>query len=128
MNAKLGMNPDLEILFTKGIKRNLIFRPRKDNDLISVLIAHGVGPSGNGDFSHVCRELMRDGLRYRQMQQKAMGAVDKNEEAAMAAPPVHQVVNALIPGKIATHEEEDNELFDQSLDEMLREGLIKLNE
>jgi hypothetical protein len=50
-----------------GLKRNLYLRPRKDNDLLLNIIEAGLGESGNGDFAHYCRELMRDGLRFRRL-------------------------------------------------------------
>jgi hypothetical protein len=52
-------------VFETGLKRNVNLRPRKDNDLLAEVKKFGLDERGNGDFSHFCRELMRDGLKYR---------------------------------------------------------------
>jgi hypothetical protein len=50
-----------------GLKRQLNLRPRKDNDLLSVVKKEGLDEQGGGDYSHFVRELMRDGIRFRNL-------------------------------------------------------------
>lgn len=50
-----------------GLKRNLNIRPRKDEDLLLAIKKAGYANFGNGDYSHYVRELMRDGIRLRQL-------------------------------------------------------------
>lgn len=52
-------------------RRNISFRENKDEDLIAVLGPfftddEEVRKKSSGDFSHFVRELMRDGLKWRQ--------------------------------------------------------------
>lgn len=55
-------------IMNTGLKRNLNIRPRKDTDLLTAITKAGFDvENGNGDYSHFCRELMRDGLRFRQL-------------------------------------------------------------
>lgn len=56
----------------KGLKRNLYLRPRKDADLLEVVVEAGLADGTGGDYSHFIRELVRDGLRYREMLKSGM--------------------------------------------------------
>jgi hypothetical protein len=63
MQERVPMSNILE----NGLRRQLNLRPRKDDDLLQLLVDYGLDKPKSGDFAHFCRELMRDGMRFRGM-------------------------------------------------------------